>query len=89
MVPVHLLAFGVQSFVTSLPCLAEIWSWTDRSLDQKQNLTMLYAPYVALGKLALFVSYRRWDTLTLIGAFMALDMVSRLRGQLTRKAKSE
>ena len=89
MVPVHLLAFGVQSFVTSLPCLAEIWSWTDRSLDQKQNLTMLYAPYVALGKLALFVFYRRWDTLTLIGAFMALDMVARLRGQLTRKAKSE
>lgn len=49
MVPVHLLVFGAQSFVTSVPCLAEVWSWTDRTVDQKQNLTMLYAPYVALG----------------------------------------
>lgn len=51
MVPVHLLVFGVQSFVTSLPCLAEVWSWADRTLAEKQNLTMLYSPYVALGML--------------------------------------
>lgn len=50
MVPVHLLVFGVQSFVTSLPCLVEIWSWTDRTLIEKQNLTKLYSPYVALGE---------------------------------------
>lgn len=50
MVPVHLLVFGVQSFVTSLPCLIEIWSWTDRNLVEKQNLSMLYSPYVALGE---------------------------------------
>jgi len=49
MVPVHLLVFGVQSFVTSLPCLAEVWSWTDRTVVEKQDLTMLYSPYVALG----------------------------------------
>ncbi|ODM14541.1 hypothetical protein SI65_10027 [Aspergillus cristatus] len=72
MVPVHLLVFGVQSFVTSLPCLAEVWSWTDRTVVEKQNLTMLYSPYVALG------------------AFMALDMIFRLRARLiTQKSKSE
>lgn len=55
MVPVHLLVFGVQSFVTSLPCLAEVWSWTDRTVVEKQNLTMLYSPYVALGMFASMV----------------------------------
>ena len=46
----HLLVFGVQSFVTSSACLAEVWGWDDRTVAQKQDLTMLYAPYVMLGK---------------------------------------
>ncbi|KAF9895071.1 hypothetical protein FE257_004700 [Aspergillus nanangensis] len=71
LVPANLLVFGVQSFVTSMACLAEVWSWTDRTTSQKQTLTSLYAPYVALG------------------AFMALDMFSRLRGQLLSKSKRE
>ncbi|PYH48921.1 EXPERA domain-containing protein [Aspergillus saccharolyticus JOP 1030-1] len=49
LVPVNLLVFGVQSFLTSAICLVEVWSWTDRSVVQKQNITMLYGPYVALG----------------------------------------
>ena len=53
MVPVHLLAFGVQSFVTTVPCLAEMWAWTDRTLAEKQNLSMLYIPYVLLGEYCL------------------------------------
>ncbi|GIJ91291.1 hypothetical protein Asppvi_010256 [Aspergillus pseudoviridinutans] len=69
MVPVHLLVFGVQAFVTSLTCLVQMWSWEDRTVAQKQSLTMLYGPYVALG------------------AFMALDMVFRLRGRLVGKRK--
>ncbi|KAF7171557.1 hypothetical protein CNMCM6106_005905 [Aspergillus hiratsukae] len=69
MVPVHLLAFGVQAFVTSLACLVEVWSWADRTVVQKRSITMLYGPYVALG------------------AFMALDMVFRLRGRLLPKRK--
>jgi hypothetical protein len=69
MVPVHLLAFGVQAFVTSLACLVEVWSWADRTVAQKRSITMLYGPYVALG------------------AFMALDMVFRLRGRLLGKKK--
>lgn len=50
MVPVHLLVFGVQSLVTSLACLVEVWSWPDRSVLEKQTLTALYGPYVALGQ---------------------------------------
>ncbi|EAU32874.1 predicted protein [Aspergillus terreus NIH2624] len=49
LVPAHLLVFGVQSFVTSIACLAEVWTWDDRTTSQKQTLTSLYAPYVALG----------------------------------------
>lgn len=49
LVPVHLLVFGVEAFVTSLTCLVDVWSWPDRSIAEKQQLTMLYGPYVALG----------------------------------------
>ncbi|KAL3437037.1 transmembrane protein 6/97 [Aspergillus tetrazonus] len=49
LVPVHLLVFGFQSFITSLTCLIEVWSWEDRTVAEKQNLTTLYGPYVALG----------------------------------------
>ncbi|RMJ28472.1 integral membrane protein [Aspergillus sp. HF37] len=51
MVPVHLLAFGVQAFVTTVAALVEVWSWTDRTDVEKQNITMLYGPYIALGGL--------------------------------------
>ncbi|KAJ5584020.1 uncharacterized protein N7459_003820 [Penicillium hispanicum] len=51
LVPVHLLVFGVQAFVTSLTCLVEVWSWPDRSVPEKQQITSLYGPYVALGAL--------------------------------------
>ncbi|KAF7163598.1 hypothetical protein CNMCM5623_008447 [Aspergillus felis] len=69
MVPVHLLVFGMQVFVTTLTCLVQVWSWEDRTVAQKQSITMLYGPYLALG------------------AFMALDMVFRLRGRLLGKRK--
>ncbi|KAJ5728112.1 hypothetical protein N7493_004442, partial [Penicillium malachiteum] len=51
LVPVHLLIFGVQAFITSLTCLVDVWSWEDRSTDEKTQITYLYAPYVALGAL--------------------------------------
>ena len=51
LVPVHLLIFGVQAFVTSLTCLVDVWSWVDRTAGEKVQLTYLYAPYVALGAL--------------------------------------
>lgn len=71
LIPIHLLVFGVQSLVTSVACLAEVWSWADRTLPEKQNLSMLYGPYVALG------------------AFMTLDILSRLRSQLSTKIKRD
>lgn len=56
MVPVHLLIFGVQAFVTSLTCLVDMWSWEDRSVAEKQQITTLYGPYVALGRCLLFLT---------------------------------
>lgn len=55
MVPVHLLAFGVQAFVTTVTALVEVWSWTDRTDVEKQNITMLYGPYIALGMFITFI----------------------------------
>lgn len=49
LVPIHLLVFGFQSFLTSWTCLCEVWAWEDRTVAEKQNLTTLYGPYVALG----------------------------------------
>ncbi|WEW59572.1 hypothetical protein PRK78_005046 [Emydomyces testavorans] len=49
-VPVHLLVWAVQSFITTLTCLVEVWDWTDRTREQKYNISLLYGPYVALGK---------------------------------------
>lgn len=49
LVPVNLLIFGVQACVTSLTCLVDVWSWEDRSTDEKVQITYLYGPYVALG----------------------------------------
>ncbi|EAW12015.1 EXPERA domain-containing protein [Aspergillus clavatus NRRL 1] len=76
LVPVHLLVFGVQAFVTSLACLVDVWSWVDRSVAQKKDITMLYGPCADEGGCG-------------VGAFMALDMVLRLRRVLLRKSKEE
>ncbi|KAJ5888994.1 hypothetical protein N7495_009035 [Penicillium taxi] len=51
MLPVHLLIFAVQAFVTSWTCLWDVWTWEDRSREEKLNITSLYGPYVALGAL--------------------------------------
>lgn len=58
LVPVHLLVFGIQAFITTLTSLVVVWSWTDRSVAEKQQLTMLYAPYMALGMCSPRVSAR-------------------------------
>lgn len=105
MVPVHLLAFGVQSFLTTIVCLIEMWGWTDRTIDQKQQLSMLYAPYAALGRfsrlpaflflLSLYFRVFVCGGQVLIrmcacaGGFIALDMVFRLRRQILAKSKHQ
>lgn len=50
MVPVHLLVWATQSFVTTVTCLVEAWSWVDRTTEQKRAITMLYGPYIMLGE---------------------------------------
>ncbi|KAL1959763.1 hypothetical protein VTO42DRAFT_1349 [Malbranchea cinnamomea] len=47
MVPVHLLIWAVLTFITTLTCLLEAWDWSDRTEEQKWQLTMLYGPYAA------------------------------------------
>lgn len=91
LVPVHLLVFGIQAFITSLTCLADVWSWSDRSVAQKQQLTMLYSPYVALGMCPDTAVEHRKSALAKmnIGGLMALDMVFRLRDKLVPKSKRE
>ncbi|KAL4876671.1 transmembrane protein 6/97 [Aspergillus karnatakaensis] len=49
LVPVHLLVFGFQSFLTTWTCLFEVWSWEDRTMAEKRSLSTLYGPYLALG----------------------------------------
>ncbi|KAK2743839.1 hypothetical protein FQN55_007059 [Onygenales sp. PD_40] len=45
LVPIHLLLFSMQTFMTTMTCLIEAWSWADRSREQKVALSYLYAPY--------------------------------------------
>ncbi|KAI5298400.1 hypothetical protein KEM56_004095 [Ascosphaera pollenicola] len=50
MVPVHLLVWAVQTTITTLTCLADVWGWTDRTFEQKRQLTALYGPYILFGE---------------------------------------
>ncbi|PGG95095.1 hypothetical protein AJ79_10269 [Helicocarpus griseus UAMH5409] len=50
-VPVHLLVFSMQTFITTLTCLLDVWGWTDRSVEQKTTLTYMYGPYAAFAAL--------------------------------------
>ena len=46
--PAHLLAFSVQTAVTTLTCVVEALSW-DAPREDKIALMQLYVPYLALG----------------------------------------
>ncbi|KAI5293939.1 hypothetical protein KEM52_004979 [Ascosphaera acerosa] len=45
LIPLHLLVWAVQTAVTTLTCLADLWSWPDRTVEQKKTLTSMYGPY--------------------------------------------
>ena len=68
--PVHLLIWAVQSFVTTLTSLLEVWDWTDRTIGQKRDITMLYGPYVAFGMC--FPSYKALSPRAVCGNDMFL-----------------
>ncbi|KAK2858361.1 hypothetical protein FQN49_004806 [Arthroderma sp. PD_2] len=48
--PLHVLIWAIQTFVTTLTCVVEVWSWTDRTADQKMNISTLYVPYMIFAK---------------------------------------
>lgn len=55
LVPLHLLIFAIQTFLTTFTCLLDMWSWSDRSHEEKVNLSWLYFPYLAFGKFLLLL----------------------------------
>ena len=48
--PIHLLAFAVQTAITTSTCIADYLSWNTISNAQKFELGKLYVPYLALCK---------------------------------------
>ncbi|EME43808.1 hypothetical protein DOTSEDRAFT_151328 [Dothistroma septosporum NZE10] len=47
-VPVHLLAYAVQTAITTATCIADYLSWNSVSNAEKIELGKLYVPYLAL-----------------------------------------
>ncbi|KAK4629432.1 Sigma intracellular receptor 2 [Fulvia fulva] len=47
-VPVHLLAYAVQTAITTATCIADYLSWSGFSNAEKIELGKLYVPYLAL-----------------------------------------
>ena len=46
--PIHLLAFAVQTAITTSTCVADYLSWSTISNAEKLELGKLYVPYLAL-----------------------------------------
>lgn len=46
--PVHLLAYAVQTAITTATCIADYLSWSGFSNAEKIELGKLYVPYLAL-----------------------------------------
>ncbi|KAJ9256489.1 hypothetical protein DTO207G8_2492 [Paecilomyces variotii] len=63
LVPVHLLIWAVQSFITTMTSLVDVWSWTDRTTDEKYNITTLYGPYALLAAFMGFDMFLRLRSL--------------------------
>ncbi|KAL1969844.1 hypothetical protein VTN77DRAFT_7353 [Rasamsonia byssochlamydoides] len=75
LVPLHLLIWAVQAFLTTLTCLVEVWSWTDRTREEKANISMLYGPYVGFA--------------ALMGVDMFWRLRKQLVQKTTKKGKAE
>lgn len=52
-----MLVWAIQTFVTTFTCVVEVWSWADRTTDQKMNISLLYVPYMIFGELIPLYSY--------------------------------
>ena len=49
LVPLHLLIWSVQTFITTLVCIVEYCAWEGVSNAEVISLSTLYGPYCALG----------------------------------------
>ncbi len=49
-IPLVLSLYSFQTVLTTMTCIAEYFSWTDITFQEKLDLTTLYGPYIVLGK---------------------------------------
>lgn len=49
MIPLQLLAFALETGVTTLTCVVEMLSWEGYTREEQGRLASLYVPYLALG----------------------------------------
>lgn len=61
LVPLHLLVFAVQTAVTTLTCLVEVFSW-GYSRAAEAKLCSLYMPYLILALVMLWDAFARLQT---------------------------
>ncbi|KAH8691483.1 putative integral membrane protein [Talaromyces proteolyticus] len=59
LLPIGLIVWAVEVFITTLLCLVDIWSWVDRSTEVKWGLTGCYAPYLGISAWIVVVMYGR------------------------------
>ncbi|KAM5456691.1 hypothetical protein MaudCBS49596_000932 [Microsporum audouinii] len=84
--PLHVLVWAIQTFITTLTCVVEVWSWIDRTTDQKMNISLLYVPYMIFGKLILnsIPSMIPNEAKRIVAGLVGLDMFSRLQTSLNK-----
>jgi hypothetical protein len=58
-----LLVFGMETSITTLVCLAEMWSWEELTAEQRgvKGLGGMYGGYLALGVFMMVDCYARLD----------------------------
>ncbi|KAF3052900.1 hypothetical protein E8E11_011422 [Didymella keratinophila] len=62
-IPLALLVFGMETSITTLVCLAEMWSWEELTAEQRgvSGLGGMYGGYLALGVFMTMDCYARLD----------------------------
>ncbi|KAF2623663.1 hypothetical protein BU25DRAFT_461750 [Macroventuria anomochaeta] len=62
-IPLALLVFGMETSITTLVCLAEMWSWEELRPEQRglSGLGGMYGGYLALGVFMTLDCYARLD----------------------------
>ncbi|KAJ8118231.1 hypothetical protein OPT61_g733 [Boeremia exigua] len=62
-IPLALLVFGMETSITTLVCLAEMWSWEELRPEQRglSGLGGMYGGYLALGIFMTLDCYARLD----------------------------